>query len=106
MWENLFESIIVSVIATAITFLLMSLLIGFIALFKYIFKYVGRANDQPAEAQMIIEEALPSQPLAENVDEEIVAAITAAVSACLEKEAKETGLPVSGFVVRSIRRRV
>ena len=54
---------------------------------------------------MIIE-ALPSQPRAENVDEEIVAAITAAVSACLEKEAKETGLPVSGFVVRSIRRRV
>lgn len=108
MWENIFEGIIVSVIAVAITFTLMSLLIGFIELFKYIFKYIGRAGEQPAQAPQRITEApvMPLQPKTEGVDEETVAAITAAIAACLNEEARAMGIPSSGFVVRSIRRRV
>lgn len=104
MWDILFESIIVSIIAMAITFVLMGLLIGFIMLFKYIFS----AKDKPSgtiqgEAETV---EAPKPYIEKGIDGETVAAISAAIAACLESEARLEGVPVSGFVVRTIRKRI
>lgn len=83
-------------------FLLLAVLIVFIELFKLIFTGRNKATPPPVIPTAQIPESKATAVAAESDDAELVAAIMAAVSLCLESENNYN--PDAEYVIRSIRR--
>ena len=88
-------------------FAVLSILWGCLEVFRYFFYTVPERNKAQAADQSVETPAVESvaEPIVQNDDGEIVAAIIAAITAMRDEEAAESGVAPTAFRVVSFRKR-
>ena len=96
------EALLFMVIGMLIIIAVLSILVGLL----YVIRFVVEAIEKKPKTSACEQTAqLPSEPLpkAEEYDEEVVAAITAAVTCVLQSESGDKGAPVAPFRIKKIK---
>lgn len=98
--EKLSQGLVVSLIGIGFTFVIMALLVIFIYATKYTLMLIDNKKNPKNQS---INNAISEPQQTEEIDPQVVAAITAAISCYMEPE-QTSQLPGSGFIVKKIRK--
>lgn len=96
---NFGEALIILLVGILVVFAVLAVMIGFL----YIIRYIVNGTDKPkAEKAKVVPSELIQTAKVED-DEEVVAAITAAVTCILQEEANKDGTVVAPFRIKKIK---